>query len=207
MYAVIIVEVSMKGLNVMRKFWVFAVLLMFVFAFSGCGGGSLDPETSHSEPSVPNDLPDTYDTQKVLAGSWRAIDSEYEFSTDSYFGFRLNSALLVFDSVDIKGTVAQAKVSSRQEWFTAYTSSDLTVDLGVQNIGLDFDSRTGTMIHQGKDRWRCNVDGDSKILMNITVSSDTVIKVNYQGVTGVLYDNTVAEYDFTLNFRKETYTR
>lgn len=179
-----------------------------VFVFSGCGGGSLDTGTPlNVEPkyTIPNDYPDTYDTQSVLEGSWLAIDSTYEYSAES-FNFRLNSARLTFASVDIKGTVAQAKVSSSQEWFADYASTDVNIDLGVRSLGLDFDSRTGTMIHQGKDNWRCNIDGDNKVLMNITISSDTIIKVNYQGVTDTLYRDTVAEYDFTLNFRKENYT-
>ena len=63
------------------------------------------------------------------------------------------------------------------------------------------------MIHQGKDRWRCNIGGDNKVLMNIVVSSDTLISVNYQGVSSVLFQNMKAEYNFTLNFRKEEYSR
>ena len=195
----------------MRKFGAFALMMVMavaVFALSGCGGGSLDPDKSYDEetPSIPNNSPDTYDTEKVLEGSWQAVDSEYTFNAD-YFNFRLNSARLTFASTDIKGTVAQSKVSSRQEWHSTYTSGDVRTDLGINSLGLDFDTKTGTMIHQAKDRWRCNVDGDNKILMNIVVSSDSFIQVNYQGVSGVLFQNTKAEYNFTLNFRKEEYTR
>ena len=184
------------------------VMTVAVFALSGCGGGSLDPNKSYDdeETSIPNNSPDTYDTEKVLEGSWQAIDSEYTFDAEN-FSFRLNSARLSFASTDIKGTVAQSKVSSRQEWHSTYTSSDVKVDLGINSLGLDFDSKTGTMVHQGKDRWRCNIDGDNKVLMNIVVSSDTLIQVNYQSVSGVLYNRTKAEYNFTLNFRKEEYSR
>ena len=197
---------------IMRKIraWGMLILMgMSVFLLSGCGGGSLDsgnpidPETTEG---IPNNSPDTYDTQKVLEGSWLAINSTYEYSVKN-FSFRLNSARLTFDSVDIKGTVAQSKISSRQEWFSFYTSSDVNIDLGVQSLGLDFDARTGTMIHQGKDRWRCNIDGDTKILMNILVSSDNVIQVNYQGTAGNLYRNTGADYNLTLIFRKQEYSR
>ena len=195
----------------MRKFGAFALMMVMavaVFTLSGCGGGSLDPDKSYDEetPSIPNNSPDTYDTEKVLEGSWQAVDSEYTFQADD-FSFRLNAASLTFSSTDIKGTVAQSKVSSHQEWYSSYTSSDVRTDLGVNSLGLDFASKTGTMIHQGKDRWRCNIGGDNKVLMNIVVSSDTLISVNYQGVSGVLFQNTKAEYNFTLNFRKEEYSR
>ena len=196
----------------MRNFRAWGMLIVMgfaVFVLSGCGGGSLDtgdPIDSEPQQTIPNNSPDTYDTQSLLEGSWMAIDSTYQYSTE-YFNFRLNSARLTFTSVDIKGTVAQSKVSSRQEWFADYESNDVYVDLGVQSLGLDFDSRTGTMIHQGKDNWRCNIDGDNKILMNITVSSDTIIRVNYQGISRSLYGSIGAEYDFTLTFRKEEYNR
>lgn len=182
------------------------VMAVAVFALSGCGGGSIDESTSDGETPIPNNSPDTYDTEKVLEGSWQVVDSEYTFDADD-FNFRLNSARLAFASTDIKGTVAQSKVSSRQEWHSTYTSGDTKFDLGINSLGLDFDSKTGTMIHQGKDRWRCNIDGDNKVLMNIVVSSDTLIQVNYQGVSGTLFQNTKAEYNFTLNFRKEEYSR
>lgn len=180
-----------------------------ILVLSGCGGGSLDNSPlidQETTEGIPNNSLDTYDTEKVLAGSWMALNNTYEYGTQS-FGFRLNAARLKFESVDIKGTVAQSKISSRQEWFSTYTSNDVHVDLGVQSLGLDFDAKTGTMIHQGKDKWRCNIDGDTKILMNITVSSDNVIQVNYQGISHSLYRNIGAAYDFTLIFRKEEYSR
>ena len=194
----------------MRNFrgWsIFVVMGLFVFLVAGCGGGSLDPESStETEQSIPNNSPDTYDTEKVLEGTWRASDSSYEFSAGN-FSFRLNSAVLTFSSTDIKGTVAQSKVTSVHEWYTDYTSGDVDIDLGIQSLGLNFNAQTGTMIHQGKDKWRCNIDGENKVLMNITVSSDTIINVNYQGTTGVIYDNNSVGYNFTLNFRKEEYNR
>lgn len=190
-----------------RAWGIFAVMGLFVFLVAGCGGGSLDPEDStETEQTIPNNSPDTYDTEKVLEGTWRVSDSSYEFSAGN-FEFRLNSALLTFASTDIKGTVAQSKVTSVQEWYTDYTSGDVNVDLGIQSLGLNFNAQTGTMIHQGKDKWRCNIDGENKVLMNITVSSDTIIHVNYQGTTGVIYDNNSVGYNFTLNFRKEEYNR
>lgn len=190
-----------------RALRMLAVIGLLVFAISGCGGGSLDPETStETEQTIPNDSPDTYDTQRLLEGSWRALDDSYEFSAED-FSFRLNSALLAFSSTDIKGTVAQSKITSHQYWYTDYTSGDVVLDLGLRTLGLDFYGETGTMIHQGKDRWRCNIDGESKVVMNIEVLSETLIEVNYQGVTGVIHDNTGAAYDFTLTFRKEEYTR
>ena len=181
-------------------------MALLVFAVAGCGGGSIDPDTESTVPTIPNDSHDTYDTQGVLEGSWRALDESYTFS-NAYFTFRLNSALLTFASTDIKGTVAQSKVTSHQQWYTHYINGSAYVDLGLQTLGLDFSGQTGTMIHQGTDKWRCNVDGDTNVVMNITVSSDTVIQVNYQGVTPAMHNNTGTVYDFTLAFRKEEYTR
>ena len=190
-----------------RAWGIFVVMGLFVFLVAGCGGGSLDPEeSSETEQSIPNNSPDTYDTERVLEGTWRVSDSSHEFSAGN-FSFRLNSAVLTFTSTDIKGTVAQSKVTSLQEWYTDYTSSDINIALGIQSLGLNFNAQTGTMIHQGKDRRRCNIDGDNKVLMNIAVSSDAVIRVNYQGTTGIIYDNHSVGYNFTLNFRKEEYSR
>ena len=158
--------------------------------------------TEGGSPAIPNDEPDTYDTQAVLEGSWRTIDGEVSFTADD-FTFRLNSAALSFASTDVNGTVAQALVTSNQEWHSVLASGDVNIDLGIRSLDLDFAAETGTMIHQGRDRWRCNVDGEVKTLMNITVSSDTLIRVNYQGTAKRLYGNMGAEYNFTLNFRKE----
>lgn len=196
----------------MRKFRAWAVMMvmvMGVFTLSGCGGGSLDPDTSdEAELTIPNNLPDTYDTEKILEGSWRVLDEEYTFSAE-YFSFRLNYAFLRFDSVDIMGTVTQSKVTSNQDWYTYYTGSTSSYSryLGMDSLGLNFERATGTMIHQGRDKWRCNVGGVNKIVMNITVLSENTISVNYQGVTDVLYNNIGAAYSFTLTFRKEEYTQ
>ena len=196
----------------MRKFRAWAVVMvmvMGVFALSGCGGGSLDPETSEETAlEIPNDVPDTYNTGKVLEGSWRVLDEEYSFSSE-YFSFMLNYAFLKFESVDIMGTVTQSKVTSNQDWHAYYTGSTSTYSryLGIDSLGLDFERETGTMIHQGKDKWRCNVGGTNKIVMNITVLSENTISVNYQGVTDTLYNSMGSEYSFTLTFRKEEYTK
>ncbi|MBR4196217.1 MAG: hypothetical protein IKQ95_05830 [Synergistaceae bacterium] len=188
----------------MRKFrmWsMIAVIGIFVAVLSGCGGGSLDSTNSGNQDTL--NIPDTYRTQEVLSGAWSAIDSTSQFSAGN-FGFRLSSARLTFDSVDMSGSVAYATVGSAQEWHTSYTSGDEHINLGIQNLGLTFSNEAGRMIHQAKDKWRCNVDGDSaKTLMNITVSSDKIIRVNYQGVTPAMYAGYSAEYSFTLNFRKE----
>jgi len=190
--------------------WIMLFMMSFcVFVLSGCGGGSLDGEISsetQNNQTIPNDYPDTYDTESLLEGSWRAADSSYEFSTER-FTFRLNSAYLTFNSTDIKGTIAQSTVSSRQEWQASYDDedNDYIIDLGIRSLDIDFDNETATMIHQGKDNWRCNIDGNNKILMNITVSGDTLIRVNYQGTARNLYNNIGAEYNFTLTFRKEQY--
>ncbi len=183
-------------------------MCVFAFALSGCGGGSLDGNVGDDTGPNPVSVPDTYSTQEVLKGSWSAINSLYEFEA-SNFGFRLNSARLTFDYISLTQSIGEALVTSSHEWYADYTSGDKVFDLGVQDLGLSFDKEAGRMIHQEKDKWRCNVDTESgnKILMNIAISSDKIISVNYQGVTPVLFKDAAkeykTEYNFTLNFRKE----
>ncbi|MBQ7168978.1 MAG: hypothetical protein IJR63_03640 [Synergistaceae bacterium] len=196
----------------MRKFrsWPFlAAIGLFMFAVTGCSGsgGSLEPsDPAEQEITIPNDYPDTYDTERVLEGTWRTVDENYEASS-TYFRFVLNSASLTFTSTDIEGTVAQSSITSRQEWYTSLISGDVEIDLGINSLGLNFDGETGTMIHQGKDSWRCNVDGNSKTAMNIKVLSETLITVGFKGTTGSIYNGIGTLYDFTLTFRKEQYAR
>lgn len=185
-----------------RAWVMFMAMCALLFALSGCGGGSLDGDVSEDTAPNPVSVPDTYNTSEVLSGIWSAINSTYSFSAEN-FSFSLISARLSFDSINMSSSVADALITSRQEWYADYTSGDTAIDLGIQSLGLDFDSRTGRMIHQQKDKWRCNVSADSRVVMNITVSSDKIISVNYQGVTPALYRNRKSEYNFTLNFRKE----
>ena len=193
----------------LRAWGMITVMGLFVAVLSGCGGGSIDPEnTTEQNLTIPNDYPDTYDTGKVLEGSWQAIDNGsggYDFS-GTYFLFRLNSASLSFTSTDIRGTVAQPKITSHQEWHTNLISED--ADIGINSLGLNFEGKRGTMIHQGRDSWRCtvNINDDSKIAMNITVISETLITVQFIGTSDVIYGNIGTQYDFTLTFRKEQYT-
>ncbi len=191
-------------MRTLRAWGMLMAMCVFAFALSGCGGGSLDGNVGDDTGPNPVSVPDTYSTQEVLEGSWSAINSLYEFEA-AKFGFRLNSARLTFDYISLTQSVGEALVTSNHEWYADYTSGDKVFDLGVQDLGLSFDKEAGRMIHQEKDKWRCNVDTESgnKILMNITVSSDKIIRVNYQDVTPVLFNGERAEYNFTLNFRKE----
>ena len=189
-------------MRTLRAWGMLMAMCVFAFALSGCGGGSLDGNVGDDTGPNPVNVPDTYSTQKVLKGSWSAINSLYEFEA-AKFGFRLNSARLTFDEVSLTQSTGLALVTSRHEWYTDYTSGDKVFDLGVQSLGLSFDQEYGRMIHQEKDKWRCNVDAENKLLMNIAVSSDKIISVNYQGVTPVIFNGEGAEYNFTLNFRKE----
>ena len=191
-------------MRTLRAWGMLMAMCVFAFALSGCGGGSLDGNVGDDTGPNPVSVPDTYSTQEVLKGSWSAINSLYEFEA-AKFGFRLNSARLTFDYISLTQSIGEALVTSNHEWYADYTSGDKVFDLGVQDLGLSFDKEAGRMIHQEKDKWRCNVDTESgnKLLMNIAISSDKIIRVNYQGVTPVLFNGEAAEYNFTLNFRKE----
>ena len=193
-------------MRTLKAWGIFAAMCMFVFAVSGCGGGSLDGSVGDDPTPDPVSVPDTYNTREVLEGAWLVTDATSSF-TAGRFTFRLNSARLIFDSIDMTASTADAFITSRQGWYTDFTSGDVTIDLGIQDLGLSFEREAGRMIHQEKDKWRCNVGAESstkRIVMNITVVTDKVITVNYQGVTPDLYLGAwEADYNFTLTFRKE----
>ncbi|MBQ3455698.1 MAG: hypothetical protein IJG36_04615, partial [Synergistaceae bacterium] len=61
------------------------------------------------------------------------------------------------------------------------------------------------LTHQGRDNWRCTVpvaDG-RRIVMNIAITSQNAINVNYQGVARNIYSGIGTTYNFSLNFRKK----
>ena len=198
----------------MRKFQAWGmifVMAMCVFMAGGCGGGSMDENSStdtDTDTETLNEYQDTYSTAEILTGSWNVMDREYTYTTDdSLFELRLYAVYLDFASIDLGPKTGTAIVSSRQEWQGLYNdpSADLATGLGIVSLDLDFDSTATELTHQGRDNWRCTVpvaDG-RRIVMNIAITSQNAINVNYQGVARNIYSGIGTTYNFSLNFRKK----
>ena len=105
------------------------VMCMFVFALSGCGGGSLDGNSGDDDSSIPNNTADTYDTAKVLAGEWSVLNDTINTinleRNDTTIQMRMISARMNLADVYLEdnGGVLSIK-NSKQEWYVLITTTD-----------------------------------------------------------------------------------
>ncbi len=134
------------------KFWCFmSVMILAVFAFSGCGGGSLDPqddsasseETSNenTDLAVPNDYPDTYDTARVLSGEWAIINETSDTANDITIEQGGTTVVLHFIASDVSfsnteiaknkegntGNSGTSHVKGVMKWFATITVPSSTI--------------------------------------------------------------------------------
>ena len=168
-----------------RAWGMLAAMCLFVFAVSGCGGGSLDGNVGDEDTSnsIPNNAPDSYDTEKVLAGEWSVLNDSNTISTvnltrNQYtIQMRLISARMNLDDVLISGNGGSLSVKeSKQEWYVLLTTSyedpylvpyiddedgQLKYRLALRTL-YSYDSDTVSsdinssvlMTRSGKDKWR-----------------------------------------------------
>ena len=116
-----------------RAWGMLVAMCLFVFAVSGCGGGSLDGnvgDNDNTSESIPNNEPDSYDTAKVVAGEWSVLSDSNTISTlnltrNQYtIQMRLISARMNLDDVLINGNGGNLRVKeSKQEWYVLITTS------------------------------------------------------------------------------------
>ena len=116
-----------------RAWGMLAAMCLFVFAVSGCGGGSLDGnvgDNDNTSESIPNNEPDSYNTAEVLAGEWSVLSDSNTISTlnltrNQYtIQMRLISARMNLDDVLISGNGGSLSVKeSKQEWYVLLTTS------------------------------------------------------------------------------------
>lgn len=185
------------------KFWsVLFVLGLAMFAFSGCGGSADTEESSESE-DIPNNRPDTYDTADVLGGRWDVIDQEVkieaDYTDDITLEMMLSTASLTFADTQITGTRGLSTVTLHETW-NAYLDGDTRLYIGI--IPINLDNEIVSMIKQGADNWRCEIQDMYKTVMNIEILAANLIKLTEHRIAPISGDILI-EYDNELTFRKK----
>ena len=120
----------MRFMRKLRAWGLLLAMSALIFAVAGCGGGSLDGDVSEdTDNSIPNNMSDSYDTAKVLAGEWSVlndtIDSISLERNDTTIQMRLIAARMSFDDVVIKNNGGSLRIkNSTQEWYVLITTKD-----------------------------------------------------------------------------------
>ena len=186
--------------------WLMVMLSLAVFMFSGCGGSkdSSDSETENTD--IPNNSPDTYNTESVLQGAWVVVDQEIiidaVYSGDVELSLYLVTASMDFSSTDITGTSGTSTVSIHEIWRTSLSDSLPEAEI----IPINFDSQFVNMFKSGADKWRCEMSDTYKNVFNVEVLAKNLIQVTAHKVTAITsgtYSGYQLEYETTLTFRKK----
>ena len=188
--------------NKVRFWFLVCVLLLAVFAFSGCGGSADtgEPPAENENTSIPNSMPDTYDTARVIAGTWEFMGDPVEitanYGEDAVLNIYLASAAMTVSDVKISGTSGTAVITLHEAWQT--TSGDMY--MGLMNISID--DQATDLVKSGQDYWRCEVyDSDIEIL-NIRLLEEDIIEVS-EHRTAAIGSGNVLIYDSTMTLRKK----
>ena len=174
----------------MRKFraWVmFAVMGLFVFFVAGCGGGSLDPDTSSEDTDTdtdtdkPSAYTDTYNIIGTLQGRWILTEGSGE-ATSTVSG---DEDILTLDmAANTQMNFADVNVSNDSGTALQYYSIRLQAfdDAGVYRGEFHLNSYRNDddiqkfqqvkLAHYGENQWRAeNADGDIMIMQFTSANS------------------------------------
>ena len=210
----ILAEIFTTGrMVILRKanfLWLMLILSLAVFMFSGCGG-SADSSSSDSDSEnteLPNNLPDTYNTEAVLQGTWADIDQEmtvnavYSDSGDISLNLDLVTASMTFSDTQLTSTKGTATVSIHETWRTSLDSSLLE---DTEIIPIEFNNQLASMLKSGADNWKCEMFDKYKNVLNIEVLAKDIIRVTSRKIALInsgTFSGTLIQYDTTLTFRK-----
>ena len=186
----------------MRLWLIVMVVFCAAFLAGGCGG-SADSSSDTEDNTIANDMPDTYNTQDVLNGTWIVIDQDSINITVDYSSttmeMRLITASLTFSNTNISGTSGVSFVTSHETWH-AFLEGDVRTYMGVQTINID--NQVMSMIQSEADIWRCELYDQYRTVMNITILSPTVIQVSERRIA-VINDTEGVDYEVTFTMKKQ----
>ena len=185
------------------KLWLIMIVFAAAFLSGGCGGSADSSDSSEGDSSIPNDEPDTYNTQNVLNGTWIVIDPDDITITADYGEDTLEMLLITvsmtFSNTNINGSSGVSFITSHETWHT-FLNADTRSYMGTQSINID--NQVMSMIQSGADQWRCELYDSYRTVMNITVLSETIIQVSEHRIA-VLDDNTGIDYEVTFTMKKQ----
>ena len=201
----------------LRAWGMLFAMCMFVFALSGCGGGSLDSNSDTTSDTIPNNTADTYDTANVLAGEWSVLNDTVDTISlrynDTNIQMRMISARMNLADVYLEdnGGILSIK-NSKQEWYVLVTTTDYQTR-SVPYIDEDGNLRyqieieevsSVLMTHAGKNKWRFEFIKDNGELnrqatsMNIEITSESTIHVKQQDIVHVASYDVFYETEFDM---------
>ncbi|MBQ6972185.1 MAG: hypothetical protein IJP86_07500 [Synergistaceae bacterium] len=171
----------------MRKVWAWAavmVMMLAVFAVSGCGGGSLDPQSGGTGRTSPFAYVDSYDIPAVLSGTWILTEGDgTAVSTTAGEADTLSLIMpantqMVFSEVNISGDTGTALVYYSLKLRAFDEESIYRGDFDLNSYRSDDDAvkvQAVNLTHAGDDVWRAeNSDGDVMILSFTAVNTLTM---------------------------------
>ena len=180
------------------------VLLLAVLAFSGCGGSKDSEDSSGGDTSIPNNTPDTYNTEYVLSGRWDVIDQsitiDADYVNDTTLNLTLSTASMTFANTQIAGTRGLSTITLHETWNAYIEGGDVRVYMGLLAVNLD--DQVVSLIKQGADNWRGEILDTYKTVLNIEVLAENLIKLTEHRIAPVSGD-VLIEYDNELTFRKK----
>ncbi len=164
-----------------------AVIGLFVFVLSGCGGGSLDPETSDgtdTETDNPSAYTDSYNIPGILAGRWILTDgSGSAVSTFTGTSEDLSLTMAANTQMNFSDVSISNDVGTAMQYYSirlrAFDSSSIyRGDFEINSYRNDDDEmkfQAVTLSHYGEDVWRAeNADGDIMIMTFTSANSFTM---------------------------------
>ena len=195
-------------MNVLRKemrLWLLVIVMFGAVVLAGGCGGSADSssDTSSGDTSVPNNEPDTYDTQDVLNGTWVVIDQE-EISIAAEYGedtmtLLLITASMTFSNTNITGSSGVSFITSHETWH-AFLDTTPRSHMGIKSLNID--DQVMSMKQSGADQWRCELYDQYRTVMYITVLSQNIIQVTERRIA-VIDDSVGIDYEVTFTMKKQ----
>ena len=201
------------------KFWcVISILVMAVFMFSGCGGGSLDPQEEETTEETEETTSDTktYDAAKILPGTWKASDEEIIIEGESVITeLMLVSGEMRFYDVNISGDTGSLSVSCNQTWRIEWIGTEMTGEDEAENVmyldilSMSIERAPASIVRSYGNVWRCEVDdGGYGLVLSIAITSPSSLNVVQNGViilpSDIMITNgNVIKYKTEFNSRKQ----
>lgn len=173
----------------MRKFhlWgMFLVMAAFVFLLSGCGGGSLDPQSSDEGTDTdtggtPSAYTDNYDIPGTLAGRWFLTEgsgsaiSVLSGDNDTLALTMAANTQMNFSDVNISGDTGSASVYYSIKLRAFDDANIYRGDFEINSYRDNEDTvkfQPVSLTHYGEDIWRAeNADGDIMLLSFTSANS------------------------------------
>lgn len=194
-----------------RSWSVIVVMAMGVFILSGCGGGSLDPDTSSEDPDTGTGgdttaYTDSYNISEVLEGRWilsegsgTAISTSLGDADTLALTMAANTQL-VFSGVNISGDTGTALAYYGIRLRAFDDASIYRGDFEINSYRNEEDVvkvQAVNLTHYADDIWRAeNADGD---IMVLTFTSANSLEMAWNGFKYLYIGNSrTMQYHCTL---------